>query len=810
MKGDLLIWATGVVILAGYLKTLSPSIAGGDSGEIVAEGCELGVAHPPGYPLLTMIIHAISEYAPIDFTVAQCVNAMSAMFTALAAIFLGYSVRSLSPKSIGVFGAVLAMGLFAFSPLIWQYAVTAEVFPLNTLFASFIVYLVVDFSQRRKLATAYLGAFVCGIAGCNQHTIVLYEIPLILWMLTLLYEDILQQPLILIKLGVLFVLGLVPYVYMPISDMLNPRPGAWGHVTTFQGFLHHFLRRDYGTFQLFSGATSRKNEGLWERHAAYLKDVTKVQAPAFAQYLALVGVVASILYVTGVFDDLLGLPSAKTSKSEGGKAESWLGMGKKGKKGAVRHKPKLSTAATTTTAPVAALEPTTGPASSDVPIVYPWTRWTPLALVVTQVFYFTFFHSLANLPLSDRLLYGVHQRFWMQPNILYFLWVGLGFNLIVGIGYHLNQHLAGVSIFVKQVSSFALQLLTLALVVWGIYGQWTSWLPVSDQSDQRYFQQYAQAVLSPMPADSIFMINYDQQWTSVRYMQVCEGFQSHIVSMHLSLMTYPWFYHKRALYTERNNMTFPGTYLTTTTNTVHAQRRIEEDGAFTMFQFLHANVPDHRVYIGGKFTHGDAEVMKHYELLPVGLISQILPIPRLPNAFLYSHMCFGSWERVLSFLPMLPDLQKFPEETWEWTIARDVKDRLGDTAAYLLERTIREIEKAKETMGKQATTKKQRREDVTEEEEELLVQPLVNAAYWLETAYAYEVHLHNHHRHPLFTQQQPPEPSPMTAPASLLKNLGLVHVHMLQDPRLHVYPTLPKMTKDIFNSSDRIQWPTTK
>lgn len=133
MKGDLLIWATGAVILAGYLKTLAPSIAGGDSGEIVAEGCELGVAHPPGYPLLTVIIHAISEYAPIDFTVAQCVNAMSAAFTALAAIFLGYSVRALSPKSIGVFGAVLAMGLFSFSPLIWQYAVTAEVFPLAPL-----------------------------------------------------------------------------------------------------------------------------------------------------------------------------------------------------------------------------------------------------------------------------------------------------------------------------------------------------------------------------------------------------------------------------------------------------------------------------------------------------------------------------------------------------------------------------------------------------------------------------------------------------------------------------------------------------
>ncbi len=39
--------------------------------------------------------------------------------------------------------------------------------------------------------------------------------------------------------------------------------------------------------------------------------------------------------------------------------------------------------------------------------------WTPVALIATQIFYFAVFHSLSNLPLSDRLLFGVHQRFWM-------------------------------------------------------------------------------------------------------------------------------------------------------------------------------------------------------------------------------------------------------------------------------------------------------------------------------------------------------------------------------------------------------------
>ena len=57
--------------------------------------------------------------------------------------------------------------------------------------------------------------------------------------------------------------------------------------------------------------------------------------------------------------------------------------------------------------------------------------YTPLALVVTQIFYFSIFHTLANLPLHDRLLYGIHQRFWMQPNVLLFLLGGVGFDAIM-------------------------------------------------------------------------------------------------------------------------------------------------------------------------------------------------------------------------------------------------------------------------------------------------------------------------------------------------------------------------------------------
>lgn len=45
------------------------NFSGGDSGELVAEGCILGTAHPPGYPLLTMLVYMLKEWLPLSLEV---------------------------------------------------------------------------------------------------------------------------------------------------------------------------------------------------------------------------------------------------------------------------------------------------------------------------------------------------------------------------------------------------------------------------------------------------------------------------------------------------------------------------------------------------------------------------------------------------------------------------------------------------------------------------------------------------------------------------------------------------------------------
>jgi hypothetical protein len=596
VRSELIIWSTAAVILAAYVGTLSASIAGGDSGEIVAEGCHLGTAHPPGYPLITTIIYAITRLDTFG-TVAHRVNLFCAVCTTLASVLVGKTVLRLHPSK-SMAGAVTAMGLFAFSPLIWQYAITAEVFPLNTLFAALIVYLVVSFSAVRDNVTiAYIGAFVCGLALCNQHTIVLFEAPLILWMLFLLRNHIKAHPTVLVILSVCFLAGLLPYAYLPIASSIAPKPGSWGQVDTLSGFLHHILRKDYGTFQLFSGEQGKNAEGFGARNVAFLADFVGMQVGltdhkewnAYGTPLLCVITVGIIAACGGAVYSLLVTSNTKPGATGARKAAAANLVGSPGGK-------RKDTTKVATSASVAQHQPgSTVNSSADLATIHlalspAECAYTPLVLLGTLVFYFAVFHSLSNLPLHDRLLYGVHQRFWMQPNILMFIFLGVGVNALLNTARWALERLltphndaagktGSVNSKTKNTTNNAADNSTSAaesaaatpvaqklgypllhtafwvISVLAVIAQFRTWQPVLDMHENTHFADYARAVLAPLPANAILLINYDQQWTSVRYLQICEGYRSDVTAMQLSMMTYPWFQHKRALYP---NITFPG------------------------------------------------------------------------------------------------------------------------------------------------------------------------------------------------------------------------------------------------------------
>ncbi len=72
---------------------------------------------------------------------------------------------------------------YAFSPLQWLYSVGAEVFALNNLTASILLLLCATYAAKPTHGVVIVGALFCGVSLGNQHTMVLFEIPAISWIL---------------------------------------------------------------------------------------------------------------------------------------------------------------------------------------------------------------------------------------------------------------------------------------------------------------------------------------------------------------------------------------------------------------------------------------------------------------------------------------------------------------------------------------------------------------------------------------------------------------------------------------------------
>uniref|UniRef100_A0A3B5LNP6 Transmembrane protein 260 n=1 Tax=Xiphophorus couchianus TaxID=32473 RepID=A0A3B5LNP6_9TELE len=210
----------------------------------------MGVAHPPGYPVFTLLAR-LSMYLLPWLSPAHSVNLMCSLLGAAACGCFTLTVCRLTGPGPG---AVLAGGLFAVSRLSWQWSMVAEVFTLNNLFVGALFFLTASFHcaenswQRRMIA--HWGAFCCGLGLCNQHTLVLYVLIIIPWVLYRLFTLKELSFLGLVSLGFCFIAGFFPYIYLPISSYLNSARWSWGDQTTVSGLLTHLLRAEYGTFSL--------------------------------------------------------------------------------------------------------------------------------------------------------------------------------------------------------------------------------------------------------------------------------------------------------------------------------------------------------------------------------------------------------------------------------------------------------------------------------------------------------------------------------------------------------------------------------
>lgn len=260
--GAFLVW---LVAFGLYLSTMAPTTSFWDCGEFIAVSNILGIPHPPGYPLLTLIGRvAVVLLSPVSREVAWRVNFMSPFFSSLTAALLYLCVVKMIAQSLPepgrkrewkenlaiCMGGGVAALLAAFASSCWDNSIEAEAYAPAIFLMVAAFWLVLQWRESLGHTTGKKLLLLCTFlwgASVGIHLAALQIAPaIVLFALLVEYREILD--LKFLALGVfLFVLGLSVHAYLLIRAGLSPainecNPSSWGQ------FLYVLERKQYEPF----------------------------------------------------------------------------------------------------------------------------------------------------------------------------------------------------------------------------------------------------------------------------------------------------------------------------------------------------------------------------------------------------------------------------------------------------------------------------------------------------------------------------------------------------------------------------------
>ncbi|MCC7358990.1 MAG: DUF2723 domain-containing protein, partial [Anaerolineales bacterium] len=168
----------GLAAFALYLWTLAPGLLYGDAGEVQFAVPALGLLHPTGYPLFTLLGWLWAHLLPPG-DMAWRMNAFSAFWGGVAAgltYLVAWQVIGLSAPLAGwprrAVAAVAAL-LFATSPTFWSQAVIAEVYTLHLAFVALIFWLTFHVGSTGSARGGAALALAFGLSLTHHRTTLL-------------------------------------------------------------------------------------------------------------------------------------------------------------------------------------------------------------------------------------------------------------------------------------------------------------------------------------------------------------------------------------------------------------------------------------------------------------------------------------------------------------------------------------------------------------------------------------------------------------------------------------------------------------
>ena len=252
--------------LALYALTMPRTVVLEDDGLFLMAGAHLGVAHPPGYPLHTLIVHLFMQ---LPFGPPALLGHLSSAVTgALACGALFACARLLGASALpALFGA----WLFGASEHVWSQNIVTEVYALNALLFFAVCALLLHGAGPPARRWAWpAAALLFGLALANHWPLTALAAPGLLLLCLPAWRLLLRLPawrLLLRRLPLLAgVAGLgagAPYAWMVWRSQQNPATSFLGPIEDWGAFAD-FVRR-----RIYVGADASPSAG-WEDRLQFL------------------------------------------------------------------------------------------------------------------------------------------------------------------------------------------------------------------------------------------------------------------------------------------------------------------------------------------------------------------------------------------------------------------------------------------------------------------------------------------------------------------------------------------------------------
>lgn len=289
------------IVFIIYLITLAPSVVQIDSGELAAVQITLGIAHPTGYPLYTILGYLFS-LMPLPITKIYQMNLLAAIYCAAAVGLFVQTVRFVLdnlekfnlkkstevkkpkkkgrkendtavvrktdqkdiPEIVKLFASVFGGLILAFSKTFWFQSTSVEVYSLHLLLICSIIFVLLKAylqnEEQKNIRQNYWFMLAVVLAlGFSNHMTTLLILPAIAYLFFSKFGfNKISINKLLLMIAIFLPVLIFIYLYLPIRAAQQPILN-WGNPIDLERILRHISGKQYQVW-LFSSMEAAKKQ----------------------------------------------------------------------------------------------------------------------------------------------------------------------------------------------------------------------------------------------------------------------------------------------------------------------------------------------------------------------------------------------------------------------------------------------------------------------------------------------------------------------------------------------------------------------